>query len=220
MTIMNILLVLAHPEPKSFNAALHDAALSHFNFLGHSVETSNLYQLDFNPVSDYTNFINPLDSNFLQIQREERFASSNNGFNLHIKREMLKVEACDLMIWQFPLWWFSVPAILKGWVDKVFACGFAYGGGSKYETGVFAGKQAMLSITTGAAKDAYEEGGFQGEIENILWPIHRGIFEFTGFEVLEPHIIYDPAKLTKAQRKQEIIEYQNRLSHSVINKVI
>lgn len=53
------------------------------------------------------------------------------------------------MIWQFPLWWFSVPGILKGWVDKVFAMGRTYGGGRIYEKGVFQGKKAMLSLTTG-----------------------------------------------------------------------
>jgi NAD(P)H dehydrogenase (quinone) len=50
-------------------------------------------------------------------------------------REIAKIEAADLMIWQFPLWWFGLPAILKGWAGRVFAMGRTYGNGHVYETG-------------------------------------------------------------------------------------
>ena len=209
---MNILLVLAHPEPKSFNAALHRAALSFFEDKGHQVVTSDLYRMGFSPVSDASNFTQPRHSDHLQLQQEERWASLNNGFTREITEEMEKVSACDLMIWQFPLWWFSVPAILKGWIDKVFANGFAYGGGKKYATGQFAGKRAMLSTTTGANESAYKDDGFQGEIDKILWPLHRGVFQFTGFEVLPAHVIYDPQNQSNNALHQALLNYQRRLA--------
>ena len=94
------------------------------------------------------------------------------------------------MIWQFPLWWFSVPGILKGWVDKVFAFNRVYGRGRFYEKGLFRGKRALLSLTTGGSGEAaYQPGGFNGDINGVLRPIQRGMLEFVGFDVLKPQIV-------------------------------
>ena len=115
------------------------------------------------------------------------------------------------MIWQFPLWWFGLPAVLKGWVDRVFAMGRIYGGGHICETGVFRGKRALLSLTTGGPEDAYLKDGFNGDIHGILKPIHRGILQFVGFDVLAPQIVYGPAHMSDEQRKQEFDRFGNRL---------
>ena len=64
-----------------------------------------------------------------------------------------------MMIWQFPLWWFSVPAILNGWIDRVFAMGRVYGQDRIYQNGVFKGKKALLSFTTGGAAADYKPDG-------------------------------------------------------------
>jgi NAD(P)H dehydrogenase (quinone) len=124
---------------------------------------------------------------------------------------MRKVEWCDLMIWQFPLWWFSVPAILKGWFDRVFAMGRFYGYGHIYETGVLKGKKAMLSFTSGGPWDSYQPDGFNGDISSILRPIHRGMLEFVGFDVLMPQIFYAPAHKSQEERTAELQAYCNRL---------
>jgi len=115
------------------------------------------------------------------------------------------------MIWQFPLWWFGLPAVLKGWVDRVFAMGRTYGGGRIYETGVYRGKRAMLSLTTGGPEDAYQKGAFNGDIAAILRPIHRGMLQFVGFDVLEPQIVYGPVRLTDEERQQRLADYASRL---------
>lgn len=115
------------------------------------------------------------------------------------------------MIWQFPLWWFGLPGILKGWVDRVFAMGRFYGGGRIYESGVLRGKRAMLSLTTGGSADVFVKGGRFGDIQAILRPIHRGIFLFTGFDVLAPHIVYAPVRMAEAQRHAELAAWARRL---------
>ena len=89
--------------------------------------------------------------------------------------------------------------------------GRAYGGGKIYERGVFTGKKALLSLTTGGPKEAYVAGGFNGDIMNILKPIHRGMLEFTGFSVLQPHIVYGPARASEEIRKGELNHYAQRL---------
>lgn len=73
---------------------------------------------------------------------------------------MDKLFWCDALILQFPLWWFGLPAILKGWVDRVFASGRRiYGGGKWYDRGVFAGKRAMCSVTIGGPPPIYSDRG-------------------------------------------------------------
>ena len=85
--------------------------------------TSDLYRMRFNPVSDRRNFTTVKDADCLKLQVEEAWASESGGFAPDIEAELRKLEACDLLILQFPLWWFGLPAIMKGWVDRVLAMG-------------------------------------------------------------------------------------------------
>ena len=124
---------------------------------------------------------------------------------------MQKAEACDLMVWQCPLWWFGLPAILKGWVDRVFASGRTYDGDRFYENGVFKGKRALLSLTTGGPAQAYEAGGFNGDIHSILRPIHRGMLRLTGWDVLAPNIVYGPVRLSEEERLTTLNAWSARL---------
>jgi NAD(P)H dehydrogenase (quinone) len=210
---MKVLIVLAHPEPQSMNGALFNTAIETFKAAGHEVQTSNLYAMGFNPVSDRSNFTSVKNAEFYKQQLEERYASENGSFAPEIDNEQQKVEWCDIMIWQFPLWWFSVPGILKGWVDRVFAMGRFYGDNKLYEQGVFRGKKALLSLTTGGAEDAYLKGGFHGDIHNLLKHINRGMLNFTGFSVLRPHIVYGPARQSNDMREQELKRWRNRLQN-------
>ena len=115
------------------------------------------------------------------------------------------------MIWEFPLWWFGLPGILKGWVDRVLAMGRTYGGGRMYDKGVFQGKRALLSLTTGGPAASYAKGGFQGDIHAILRPIQRGILQFVGFDVLAPQITYGPIRLEQPQLQELLKGYADRL---------
>lgn len=209
---MKVLIILAHPESQSMNGALFNTAIECLRSAGHEVQISDLYAMRFNPVSDRNNFTTVKDAGFYKQQLEELHATETNGFAADIEAEQQKVEWCDLMIWQFPLWWFGLPGILKGWVDRVFAMERFYGNGRIYEQGVFTGKKAMLSITTGGAPEDYLQSGLQGNIENILKPVQRGIFRFTGFSVLRPHIVYAPARQSPVIRDQELIQWKKRLA--------
>ena len=118
------------------------------------------------------------------------------------------------MIWQFPLWWFGLPAILKGWIDRVFAMGRTYGDGHIYETGRFKGKCALLSLTTGGPEAAYMKDGFNGDLSAMLRPIQRGMLNFTGFSVLQPQVVYGPVRVDDAQRQAWLAQWAQRL-HSI-----
>ena len=124
---MKILLVYWHPEPKSFNAAMRDAAVRQLAASGHEVKLSDLKEMNFDPVSDRRNFTTIKEKDYFKQQIEEMHATEVLGFVAELAAEMEKLEWCDLTIWQFPLWWFGLPAVFKGWVDRVFAMGRIYG---------------------------------------------------------------------------------------------
>lgn len=208
---MKVFIVHAHHEPKSFNGALTRHAKEVLEAAGHQIKISDLHAMKFNPVSDRRNFTTHKDVEYLKQQMEEMYATENEGFAADIQAELDKLDWCDVLIFQFPLWWFSVPAILKGWVDKVFAMGRVYGGGKWYDNGNFQGKRAMLSLTTGGPENMYRGNSLNGDIDHILFPINHGMFRFVGFDVLPPFIAWAPTRSSDEKRKQYLEQYKQRL---------
>ena len=99
-----------------------------------------------------------------------------------------------------------MPAILKGWVDRVYAYGFAYGvgehsdkrWGDRYGEGTLAGKRAMLIVTTGGWEEHYAARGVNGPIDDLLFPINHGILYYPGYDVLPPFVVYGVDRLDEA----------------------
>jgi NAD(P)H dehydrogenase (quinone) len=209
---VKILIVHAHPEPKSFNGALTRTAVEFFMETGHEVQVSDLYQMHFNPVSDRRNFVTVKDADYYKQQIEEMHATEVNGFAADIQAELDKLDWCDILILQFPLWWFGMPAILKGWVDRVFAMGRIYGAGKWYDNGYFRGKKAFCSVTIGGPEEMYTEDGINGNIHELLFPINHGVFFFVGFEVLPPYLVHAPARMSHDQRVEALKLYAEKLS--------
>lgn len=208
---MRFLFVHAHHEPTSFCSALVQVGAEALRAEGHEVEVSDLYAMGFDPVSDRRNFSTVRDSLRLKQQAEEEYASAHDGFVPELAAEMDKLARADVLVLSFPLWWLGMPAILKGWVDRVFALGRAYGGGRYYDRGVFAGKRAMCAITVGGSSAAYSEFGLYGPLEATLYPIHHGILAFTGFSVVEPFVVHGPARLREEDRQQRLLHFVERL---------
>ena len=209
---MNVLIVYAHPEPKSFNGAMRDIAVDTFRAEGHAVVVSDLHAMRFAPVVGRSDFLNvPDDPETFRIPREQTKAFETASFSSDIKGEMEKLDRADFLILQFPIWWFGMPAILKGWVDRVFARGFAYLPGRKYDTGMFRGKTAIVAATTGTSADTYAPDGIDGDIMTVLWPVHNGLLRYTGFDVLPPYIAYMPGRLEPASRQRYLEAYKARL---------
>ncbi|MBY0402996.1 MAG: NAD(P)H-dependent oxidoreductase, partial [Cyanobacteria bacterium] len=164
---MNILIVYAHPEPKSFNGALKDLAVQVFTEQGHYVEVSDLYAQGFNPVGGHHDFTQVDDPEFFKYGMEQTKASELKTFAPDVVTEQEKLLRADVVIFQFPLWWFGLPAILKGWVDRIFAAGLIYGSGKWYSDGVMKGKKAFVSLTTGGGPAIYSPTGLNGDIHSI-----------------------------------------------------
>lgn len=209
----NILIIHAHPEAQSFCSSLRTLAHEHFSNQGCTVQESDLYAMGFDTVGgkkDFTALNNP---SFFKYQMEQVNAFNNNLFVDPLKVEMDKLEWCDVVIFNFPLWWFGLPAVLKGWVDRVFAMGFVYGNGKGiYENGTLKEKTAFICMTTGGPEMAYN-GGKNGDLENILFPVHHGMFYFTGMTVLPPFISFSPARKSEEELKEELNRYKNYLDN-------
>jgi len=208
---MKFLCVLAHPEPASFTASLAHYGMRALEEEGHVVDAADLYAMQFDPVSDRRNFMGPFDPTRFDQQAEERFASANAGFSPDLQREMDRLSSCDVLVLQFPIWWLGMPAIMKGWIDRVFAIGRTYGGGRWFDRGMMGGKKAMLAVTIGGTKEAYSNDGIYGPALDVLRPINHGILAFCGFEVVEPFIAFAPGRKSDAERQAIFDAYANRL---------
>jgi len=210
----NVLIVYAHPEPLSFNGAMKDVAVEALRSCGHQVVVSDLYAQRFNAVLTEDDFTGERENTTcLRVPAEQTRAYEAGTLAPDILCEQEKIRSADLLILQFPLWWFGMPGILKGWADRVFARGFAYMPGRKYDTGLFRGKLAMVAATTGTSADTYAPDGIDGDILSVLWPIHNGLLRYCGFDVLEPFIAYMPGRSADVDRRACLDAYRRRLLH-------
>ena len=208
---MRVLIVYAHPEPASFNGALRDAAVDVLHTAGHEVTVSDLYAQGFDAVAGPADVVVRQNEDVFNLGMEQMHAAQTGAFAPDIQAELDKLLAADLLILQFPMWWFSMPAILKGWVDRVFAFGATYDFGRTWENGVFAGRKAMLSITASAPEAAFKPDGRNGDMERVLWPIHAGILALCGYSVLPPFISHGIPFIGEEAMQAELERYKQRL---------
>jgi NAD(P)H dehydrogenase (quinone) len=208
---MNVLLVHSHPEPQSFCSALAGTAQQFLSEAGHSVVVSDLYRQGFNPVSGRHNFTTVKDAGYYKQQQEELLATEVKGFAPELDA---KLEQADLLIFSFPLWWFGLPAMLKGWVDRAFPMGRVYGGKRLFEGGLGAVRRAraMILMTTGATPQSYSGRGVNPALESVLAPIQHGIFWFNGFLPLDPFVAFGASRTSTDERSKYIEMLRTRLS--------
>ena len=203
---MNVLLVLAHPEPASLNGSLHRFMRDRLEAQGHSVRTSDLYAMRWKPTLEAADFPTrdaaaPFDPALDSLRAFETGTQAAD-----IEAEQQKLLWADAVILQFPLWWYSMPAILKGWIERIYAYGFAYGvgehsdshWGDRFGEGSMAGKRAMVVTTTGGWASHYAPRGINGPMDDLLFPIHHGILYYPGFEVLPPYVVHRTGKVDAA----------------------
>jgi NAD(P)H dehydrogenase (quinone) len=186
---MHAHIVLAHPEPQSFNGALAAVARRSLERLGWSVSVSDLYVMGFDPCERAEHFTDRQDPARFNAQNEQRHASMNGTLPAVIADEVARLDKADLTILQYPMWWHLPPAILKGWLDRVFAYGEVYASKRRFENGRFTGKRAMLSVTLGTSAETYDFNGRSGDIDLLLWPVNFSL-AYVGFTVLEPFAAY------------------------------
>lgn len=213
-----ILIVSAHPESTSLTCSFMNETIKALQHQGHTVLQSNLYRMRWKAVFDDDDFPARIDTKRLNFIKESQHAFSTNHQTDDVANEQKKLLAADAVIFHFPLWWFGMPAILKGWIDRVYAYGFAYGykgEGNRYRygDGVFKNKRALLSVMVGGPEQDYLPRGINGSLDELLFPITHGALFFPGFDVLATHAVYDTGRLGSEEANQQLTAWSCRLQH-------
>ncbi|MNO42986.1 Glutathione-regulated potassium-efflux system ancillary protein KefF [compost metagenome] len=208
---MNVLIVHAHPEPKSFTAALRDQAVQTLEAQGHQVQVSDLYAMNWNPVASADDFSTRENPEYLVYALEQRLGVKSQSLAADIQQELDKLLWADLLILNFPIYWFSAPAILKGWIDRVLVSGICYGGKRFYDQGGLAGKKALVTVTLGGREHMFGEGAIHGPLEDMLRPILRGTLAYVGLDVLPPFVAWHVPYISDEAREAFLEQYRQRL---------
>ncbi|XP_008831990.1 NAD(P)H dehydrogenase [quinone] 1 [Nannospalax galili] len=212
MAVRRVLIVLAHPEKTSFNYAMKEAAVETLKRKGWEVMVSDLYAMNFNPIASRKDIIGKLkDPENFQLAPETALAYKEGRLSPDIVAEQKKLEAADLVIFQFPLYWFGVPAIMKGWIERLFVPDFAYSYATMYDNGPFRNKRALLSTTMGSSSGMYSLHGIHGDMNVFLWPLQSGILHFCGFQILAPQLAYSIGHTSLEDRTQILEGWKKRL---------
>lgn len=208
-----ILVVSAHPDPRSLNAALTSFAVDHLRAAGHEVRVSDLYAMKWKAAVDADDFPSEYPQGRLHVMSASERATLTQRLTPDVAAEQEKVRWADAVVLQFPLWWFSVPAIMKGWIDRVFTAGFGYGPAvpPPYSEGALAGRRALVSVTAGARPTAFSDRGIHGPLADVLHPLQHGLFWFTGMTPLAPFAVYGANDLPEDRFEAAKREYAVRL---------
>ncbi|AIG25791.1 flavodoxin family protein [Brevibacillus laterosporus] len=165
---MKAVILFAHPGTKSFNHAILQQVTESLHKHGITPILRNLYEQKFSPI------FSPADMQALESEQVPKA----------IEEEQTILSESDLLIMIYPVWWWSQPAILKGYIDRIFSDGFAF----KYEkngpVGLLTGKQALVFTTT---RESQQEMQASGLDEVVKKQVVDGILRFSGFEPVIYH---------------------------------
>lgn len=216
MTARSVLIVHAHPDPSSLNHALTAIATAELTAIGHRVTVSDLYAMGWKAALDAGDFPARRETSRLDIVNESGHAYATGTQPPDVVAEQQKLADADAVIVQFPLWWFGAPAILKGWIERVFAYGLAYGyrgagNAYRYGDGGLAGKRALVSTTVGGPAVDYAPRGINGPLEDLLFPLTHGTLFFAGMTVLPTHAIFGVSALDDAAARAAFAAWRARV---------
>lgn len=208
---MKVFIIYAHPEPTSLTRQLVQVSVETLEKQGHEIAQSDLYGMHWKAVFDENDFPCRINPERLSFIAESAHAYATGQLTHDVTAEQGKLLAADAIILQFPLWWFGVPAILKGWVERVYAFGFGYGykNGTneyRYGEGALKGKRALVSVLTGGPEADYGPRGINGSIDQLLFPLTHGALFYPGMDVLPIHAVFGAAHITTAAQVETVKE--------------
>ena len=204
----------AHSESDSFVAAMRDLIIDELTASGATVSLSDLYAMNFNPVLSPSDFPERRDPNHLTYALEQRYAYETHTLAPDIQAEIEHVLNADLLVFTFPVFWFSVPAILKGWIDRVFISGPFYGGRRIYAAGGLEGKRALAAFSLGGQPHMFGPGSIHGDLElGMLRHFLQGALGYVGLSVLEPFAAYHVPYLDAAARADILENLRRHISN-------
>lgn len=209
---MKVLIVSAHPDPRSLTNSLRDVAVDQLRADGHEVQVSDLYAMNWKAAHDRDDFPQMGPDEAMHLPFASMNAMTDRAFAPDIIEEQDKALWADALILAFPLWWFSVPAILKGWIDRVWMAGVGYQiSGERYGAGRMAGKRAMVMVMVGGGESYFSDRGVNGPIEDLLFPINHGMLYYPGYDVLPPYILHKTDRMEQERFDEAAEQVRERM---------
>jgi NAD(P)H dehydrogenase (quinone) len=179
--------VYAHPNPKSFNHAILETISEELRKKKREFTVRDLYKIGFDPV----------------LSARDLSAIENGVIPKDIKREQNYITKADTLIFIFPIWWSAMPAMLKGYIDRVFSLKFAYDITETEVVGLLKGKKVFLVSTTGASKEDYEK---MGAFKMMNMAMDMAIFQFSGMKVIGHKYFSSVPYVSQQERKKMLKE--------------
>jgi len=159
------LIIAAHPSRKSFNHSIVETYAAALVERKHRVECHDLYAANFNPV----------------MSARDLAAIGSGKASKDIREEQAAIRRADVVTFVSPLWWSGLPAMLKGYLDRVFCAGFAYViKRGEYLPGL-AGKKGVIITTAGASMEELKSGGTLRALKTIY---DEGLMQFAGIKLV------------------------------------
>lgn len=161
---MNTLIIYAHPNPASFSSAIKETIEKSFKAKGSEVTVRDLYAINFNPILS--------GSDLQQIH------SGSTPADIKVEQDL--ITKADNLVFIYPIWWTGLPAMVKGYIDRVFSYGFSYIATENGIEGQLKGKKVIIATPHGTPRAYYEPTGMWN---SLMHTQDKGIFEFCGIEV-------------------------------------
>jgi NAD(P)H dehydrogenase (quinone) len=179
---MNVLIVYAHPNPRSFNSAILEAIDATLRERGHATRIHDLYQMQFRAVLD----------------GEDLLRNWRGDSPVDTRREQDAIRWARGLVFVYPIWWFGPPAILKGWIDRVFTRKFAFDFGPGGMEGLLTHERALIVNTLGGDEATYQREGWH---ELLVRPMTEGVLGACGVRNIAHRALYQVTTLSHAERR-------------------
>ncbi|MBE0412398.1 NAD(P)H-dependent oxidoreductase [Yoonia sp.] len=201
------LIVLAHPDKRSFNGAWAEATAAACAAAGDQVLWSDLYAQGFDPAERSTHYDWPSDLPFDPLKAQER-AAADAALPDDVQAEIAKIRQADRVIFHFPLWWFAPPAMLKGWCERALAHGALHSVDQRFDKGQMRGKKVLFCVTTGSKASESAHNGKESDVTMLLWPLAYTL-RYLGFDVVQPRCAHGVHGYHRGDRETAL---RNRLT--------
>lgn len=206
-TSKKALIVYVHPEARSLNGHLKNVTARILTEQGYCVTISDLYADRFKPLvqpSDYPFYDKPTFS----LGNANGMALKMDRLTNDVRKEKQRLEEADLIVFQFPLWWFTCPSMLHAYFERVLLPGWSH----YTDKPALKGKKVLISVSTGAKEEDYVPGK-GGSIKQILHHMVVGTLGYIGTQVLEPLVLYNVLMCSNAERGDKIRELEQAIQN-------
>lgn len=130
------------------------------------------------------------------------------AFDIDVSVEQERLTAHELVIWQHPMYWYSVPSLLKHYFDKVLARGWAYGTGGT----ALRGKSCLWVVTAGGDDHTFSPRGMHEHPFESFVPVVEQTARFCGMRWLEPLVVLGSHRISEQALGDFAAQYRERLS--------